>query len=176
MGGCEWNMKRTWRLSLFILILLACVGCDRATKTFARGALASSLPISLLNDLVRFEVTENRGALLGLGSKWPNEVRFGLLVVFAGVSLTLALVYVARVHRSEWMPLMGLSLLAGGGIGNLIDRIFNNGAVIDFVSLGIGSLRTGIFNLADVAIVAGILMLLLWSARETKRPEQATHP
>jgi signal peptidase II len=48
-------------------------------------------------------------------------------------------------------------------MGNLIDRIINDGAVTDFVRLGIGSFRTGIFNLADVAIVVGVVMLLLWS-------------
>jgi signal peptidase II len=67
------------------------------------------------------------------------------------------------------MPFIGLCLLTGGGLGNLIDRISNNGAVTDFLRLGIGPLRTGIFNLADVAIVSGVLMLLWWSVGEGKR-------
>ena len=155
-----------WRFSLVILILLSCVGCDRATKNVARGELASSPPLSLLNDSVRFEYVENSGAFLGLGSNLPGEGRFLLLVIFAGISLLLTLVYIATVHTSNLMALIGLSLLAGGGAGNLIDRILNNGTVTDFVRLGIGPFRTGVFNVADVAIMVGVAMLLLWSAGE----------
>ena len=162
--GERGSMKRMWRLSLAILILLSCAGCDRLTKNIARESLVSSPPISLLNDFVRFEYVENSGVLLGLGSNLPEESRFLLFVVFSGVGLLLILGYIARVDRLDLMLLIGLSLLAGGGAGNLIDRIFNNGAVTDFVRLGIGVLRTGIFNLADVAIVAGAAMILLWSA------------
>ena len=159
-------MKRMWRLSLAILILLSCAGFDRVTKNIARESLASSPPISLLNDFVRFEYVENSGVLLGLGSNLPRESRFLLFVVFSSVGLLLILGYIVRVDRLDLMLLIGLSLLAGGGAGNLIDRIFNDGAVTDFVRLGIGVLRTGIFNLADVAIVAGAVMILLWSAGE----------
>ena len=161
-------MKRMWRLSLAILILLSCAGCDQATKNIARESLASSPPISLLNDFVRFEYVENSGALLGLGSNLPGEGRFLLLVIFAGVSLLLTLGYIARADQLDFKLLIGLSLFTGGGVGNLIDRIFNDGAVTDFVRLGIGVLRTGIFNLADVAIVAGAVTILLWSAGERK--------
>jgi signal peptidase II len=157
-------MKRVWRLSLVLLIVLCCAGCDRATKHVARRTLASSPPISLLNDSVRFEYSENPGAFLGLGSNLPSAVRLLLFVIFSGAGVLLALVYIARVDRLDLTPTIALSLLAGGGVGNLVDRISNNGAVTDFVRLGIGPLRTGIFNLADVAIVVGVLLLFLWSA------------
>jgi signal peptidase II len=166
-------MTRVWRFSLAILILLTCVGCDRATKTIVREELASSPPISLLKDFVRLEYVENPGAILGLGSGLPREGRFLLLVILAGVSLLLTLGYIASTHSLDLMPFIGLSLLTGGGMGNLIDRISNDGAVTDFVRLGIGPIRTGIFNLADVAIVTGVLMLFLWSVGEGKRVRNA---
>ena len=173
-------MKRGWRISLVILIVLSCVGCDRATKHIARRELAFSPPISLLNDSIRLEYTENSGAVLGLGSNWPRESRVLMFVIFTGASLLFTLGYLARVPRLELMPLIGLSLMAGGGVGNLIDRIFNNGAVTDFVRLGIGPLRTGIFNLADVAVVAGISMLFLWGVGERNEPgthsDSSQHP
>jgi signal peptidase II len=50
--------------------------------------------------------------------------------------------------------------MTGGGLGNLIDRMMNDGRVVDFVSLGVGSLRTGIMNVADVAVFAGAMLLL----------------
>jgi signal peptidase II len=169
----EWDVKRMSRFGLVVLILLSCAGCDRATKNIARELLAPSPPISVLNDLVRFEYVENPGAFLGLGSNMPGQVRFALLVIFAGASLLFTLVYIAAAHTLDFVPLIGLSLVAGGGVGNLIDRIINDGAVTDFVRLGIGPFRTGIFNLADVAIVVGVAMLLLWSARETRRTRNA---
>jgi signal peptidase II len=166
-------MRRVCRLGLAILILLSCAGCDRATKNMARELLAPSPPISLLDDFVRFEYVENPGAFLGLGSGLPSEVRFLLSVIFASAGLLLTLGLITRVRSSGLGLLVGASLLASGGVGNLIDRIINNGAVIDFVRIGIGPLRTGIFNVADAAIVVGVVMILLWSAGEERRARNA---
>jgi signal peptidase II len=60
-----------------------------------------------------------------------------------------------------------LALVAGGGISNLIDRLLYNGRVTDFLNVGIGGVRTGIFNVADMAIMAGALLLLL-NMRDSK--------
>ncbi len=157
-------MRRMWRLGLVVLVLVSCVGCDQATKNIARGSLASS-SVSLLNDSIRFEYTENPGAFLGLGSKLPHEARFLLLVIFSSASLLFTLAFTVSARNLDVEQWVGLSLLAGGGVGNLIDRIFNDGAVVDFVRLGIGSFQTGVFNLADVAIVVGIILLLLGSTK-----------
>jgi signal peptidase II len=127
--------------------------------------LASSSPVSLLNDSVRFEYTENLGAFLGLGSSWPREVRFLLLVILTSASLLLALALTVSTRSLNVGQWIGLSLLAGGGLGNLIDRLCNDGAVIDFVRLGVGPFQTGVFNLGDVAIVVGAILLLLGSVK-----------
>jgi len=166
-------MRRVCRLGLVILTLVSCTGCDQATKSMAREWLAPSPPISVLNDSIRFEYVENQGALLGLGSNMPREVRFVLFVILASASLVLTLALIARVRSLGLRPLIGLSLVAGGGMGNLIDRIFNNGTVVDFVRFGIGCVRTGVFNLADVAIMVGIVMLLVSSARGMKETGNA---
>jgi signal peptidase II len=65
---------------------------------------------------------------------------------------------------------VALSLVAGGGISNLIDRFLYDGRVTDFLNVGIGSLRTGIFNLADMAILAGALLLILRRGAPTPTP------
>ncbi len=57
--------------------------------------------------------------------------------------------------------MLAVALLLAGGIGNLLDRVFHGGLVIDFLNMGIGPLRTGIFNVADMAIMAGFALLLL---------------
>jgi len=142
------------------LILIACTGCDQMTKNIAKESLASSAPISILNDSIRVEYTENPGAILGLGADLPSEIRLPFFIIFVGVVLTLTLVFAVKTYSLSLMQLVGLSLIAAGGIGNLLDRLFNHGAVIDFVRLGLGLFRTGIFNLADVAILIGVSTLL----------------
>jgi len=158
-------VKRIHRLGLVVLILIACTSCDRMTKTIAKESLASSSPISLLGDSIRIEYTENLGAILGLGANLPSRVRFLFFVVFASLILAITLAFAVNTHSFSLMPLIGLSLIAAGGIGNLLDRLFNNGAVIDFVSFGMGPLRTGIMNVADVATVIGVVTFLLFSAK-----------
>jgi signal peptidase II len=134
--------------------------------------LASSGPVSLLNDAVRFELIENLGAILGFGSNLPREVRFLLFVVFTGAIGLIALAFTVSARRPIWWQWVGLSLVAGGGVANLVDRILNDGAVTDFVRLKLGPLRTGVFNLADVAIVVGAALVLLASTRvEHDSPE-----
>lgn len=158
-------MTRIRRLGLVALILISWTSCDQMTKNIAKEALASSSPISLLNDSIRIEYTENAGAILGLGANLPSEARFLILVVFVSLVLAITLVVAVNTHSFSLIQLVGLSLVAAGGIGNLLDRLFNDGAVIDFIRLGIGPLRTGIFNLADVAIVIGVVTFLLFSSK-----------
>jgi signal peptidase II len=60
---------------------------------------------------------------------------------------------------------VALALLVGGGLSNWYDRLVNDGRVVDFMVLGIGRLRTGVFNVADIAIMLGIGLMLLGSRR-----------
>jgi len=158
-------MQRIHRLGVVVLILIACTSCDQMTKNIAKVSLAPSSPISLLNDSIRIEYIENPGAILGLGGDLPREARVLFAIVFVSIILAFTLVFAVNTHRFSLMQLVGISLVAAGGLGNLLDRLFNDGAVIDFVRLGIGPLQTGIFNFADVAIMGGAFTILL-SAKE----------
>jgi len=158
-------MSRALQFGLMVL-LLSCVGCDQATKILAKSHLASRLPLEFLNGAVRMQYAENTGAFLSLGADLPEAARFLLFVCLVGPILVTGLAFAFKADRTAPAQKMGLILAVGGGIGNLIDRIAH-GAVVDFVSLGIGPLRTGIFNLADVAITIGLLLFLAAGARET---------
>jgi signal peptidase II len=155
------GMTRALRLTLVAGVLLCSVGCDQVAKTIARASLAASPPISLLNDFVRLEFAQNRGAFLSLGEGLPGAARYLLFVVLVGGALALTLAFTLRLRGAAPMQLVALSLLTGGGLGNLIDRLIHDGAVVDFVSVGVGPLRTGIFNVADAAITLGVLLLLI---------------
>lgn len=167
-------MRRIYRLGLVVLVLITCAGCDQATKSIAKESLAFSPPISLLNDSIRVEYTENSGALLSLGSNLTGEARFLLFVMLVSVILVITLVFtISRAHDLSLMQLVGLSLTMGGGIGNLLDRLLNDGVAVDFIRLGIGPLRTGIFNVADVAIMAGAGVLILCGMKTNAKATNA---
>jgi signal peptidase II len=157
-------MKARTKAVLVSLILCSCVGCDQLTKTAAQAHLPSSHSISLLGDLFRFQYSMNTGAFMGLGAGLPSAVRFWSLIIFVGLALAGMLGFICASREiNHPLSILGASLLLGGGLSNLLDRLFNAGAVIDFVSMGVGNLRTGVFNLADVAIMAGAGTLLAWS-------------
>jgi signal peptidase II len=166
-------MRRTLQVSFLLAVLLPCVGCDQATKSVARKLLTTPEPTSLLNGFIRFEYVENPGAFLNLGAGLPGALRFLILVVFTGTVLALMLLLAIKGRDSNLTRLTGLALVAGGGIGNLIDRIINEGRVVDFVSLGLGPVRTGIFNMADVAVMAGVALMLYGLIRNRERSSGA---
>ncbi|HEX9941725.1 MAG TPA: signal peptidase II [Thermoanaerobaculia bacterium] len=168
-------MKGPLRSGLLALALISCVGCDQAAKALARGTLASSPPVALLGGAVHLQYAENPGAFLSLGASLPPAARFLLWVVFVAATLAALLVFTFRAAGLSWGQRAGLALILSGGLGNLIDRVVNDGQVIDFVVLRLGPLHTGIFNVADVAITAGILVFLL-SWREAITPPASPSP
>jgi len=156
-------MPRLKRTTLILLVLLSCVGCDQVTKQIARQSLATSNPISLLGDSLRLQYVENRGAFLSLGANIPEHWRFGLLTLLTGCFLVALVLYLLRSKGLDRATSITLALVTGGGIGNLIDRLVHQGRVVDFLNLGVGPVRTGIFNVADIAITFGTLWLgFLW--------------
>jgi signal peptidase II len=166
---------RNRSLLAFLLVVIACVGCDHASKQLATSLLAGAPAVSLVNDTVRFELAHNPGGLLSLGATLPEALRRLVFVVAVPVGMLAVCVLFLRKARPSRARLPGLALLVGGGLGNWIDRLANEGAVTDFVSLGLGPLRTGIFNLADLAVMGG-LALLWWTVREGGGDAPATVP
>jgi len=161
-------MKYYKRVLSIIIILFSCVGCDQVSKVAAHKYLAYSPPVSYLYGIFRLQYTENKGAFLSLGSAFPEEFRFWLLIVFTGVVLSGMVVFIVFKRALNPFFAISISLIVGGGVGNLIDRMTNDGAVIDFMNIGMGRLRTGIFNVADVAIMIGIGMLIFLGLDRTR--------
>jgi len=153
-------MKSIQRTAIILFILLMCVCCDQATKTFAKQNLPKSEVISFFSDTIRLQYAENSGAFLSLGANIPEKIRHWIFMFWVGVFLSEMLIYLLIQKHLTKNQIIALSLVNGGGIGNLIDRIFNQCRVVDFMNLGFGSLRTGIFNVADVAITSGVIWFL----------------
>ncbi len=129
------------------LVLLA----DQATKTWALNALADG-PIDLVWTL-RLRLAFNSGAAFSLGEGFPWVFVVLAVVVLAGLA------YVANRSVLSRVSAVGLGLVAGGAVGNVVDRLFrgHDGAVVDFIDLQ----WWPVFNLADAALCVGIGMLIL---------------
>ncbi|HEX7572217.1 MAG TPA: signal peptidase II [Bacteroidota bacterium] len=147
------------------LVLVLCIACDRAAK-HAAESLRGKPPREIAGGLMTLSYAENRGAMLSLGAGLPERTRF--LIFTAGVGLLLAGIAGVILFAPALSPplVTGLSLILAGGGSNLFDRLANDGRVVDFVTLGAGGIRTGIFNLADVAIMLGASLFLLTMIRQ----------
>jgi signal peptidase II len=152
------------RLLILLVAALLCVGCDQQTKSLARTLLEPASEIHLLGGIVQLTLVENHGAFLSLGAALPPTIRFYLFTAVVAVGLAGGLLWLARAKLRPWAFLSAVLILSGG-LGNFIDRVTNGGAVIDFVSVGIGPLRTGIFNVADLYITTGVCLLAFLQLR-----------
>jgi len=147
------------RFFLLSVAILSCIGCDQATKKAAVFALKGAEPLSFMGNVFRLEYAENTGAFLGLGSGLDDFYRFLLLTVFSGGILLALGVYVSLSKSLKPTEICGYSLILAGGASNMIDRVYQ-GSVVDFMNMGIGNLRTGIFNVADIAIMLGLFVVI----------------
>lgn len=149
------------RAILVLFVAGLCVGCDQVTKGIAREGLDDGRAISYMGDVLRLQLAENHGGMLSFGSSLSGEHRFLILTVFVAVALIGFFLFALLTKKMTTLQIISISFVLGGGLGNLIDRLLNDGAVIDFLVIGIGSVRTAVFNLADVAILLGAVVLLV---------------
>lgn len=156
----------TKRALMLTIITLISAGIDQGTKWYASNYLPKFEMTSYWADIMRIGYVENTGAFLGLGSGMSDSAKFWIFVCAVGVVLLSLLVYILKNQSQTTFAMGALSLIFSGGISNFYDRALNNGAVIDFLNIGFGSLRTGIFNVADMAIMLGVFLLLF--AKEKK--------
>lgn len=153
---------------LVLLTVILCVGCDQVAKELARSHLPKTKALSFAGDMVRLDYTENRGAVLSFEYCLPEPWRGPVLTVGVATFLGLLMGYLLCASALRPLPITALSLICGGALSNLLDRVAFGGLVIDFLSLGWGGFRTAIFNVADAAIVSGTLLLglsIIWNFR-----------
>lgn len=159
------------KIVLVVALVAAILAVDLLTKAIAERTLADRETIHLLGDTVRVGYVLNAGVFLSLGHELSPRLRFWLFVVGVGGVLAMLLGLTLRDPHFRTPEVIAVAAIVGGGLGNLWDRI-QLGVVRDFMNVGVGSLRTGIFNVADMAITfGGIALLLLPLLRRRDRRE-----
>lgn len=162
-------MQKINRILILLFVLISCVGCDQATKLMARQTLATAPMQEYAGGLFRFVYAENPGAFLSLGASLSATARFWIFIVMAALLLVAVGVFALRFsQQTPSTVVVALALVLGGGLGNLIDRILYDGHVTDFMQVGFPRLRTGVFNVADMAIMAGVTIMLLSTLRSNQ--------
>jgi signal peptidase II len=166
------NYSAKWsRLLLALTVLVSCLGCDQATKYIAARALRGLPPQIYVSGVVRIEYAMNPGGFLSLGSVLPPKLRFWTFIALNALFLSAAALFLVGRWSMPRARFLAIALMLAGGLGNLIDRALQGGLVTDFVSLGIGPVRTGIFNVADVALMAGaVAMVFMFRDAEASTP------
>lgn len=149
------------RLTILLPLMGIAILIDQLSKVWAVSYLKSGPRFSYLFDSIRILYAENYGAFLGLGNSLSPNLRFWIFTALVGIFLTALLIYVLIGKEIDRLSLISLTFVLAGGFSNFIDRAMNNGGVVDFLNMGIGSFRTGIFNIADVYIMIGAGLMIL---------------
>jgi len=159
---------------LFWVVLLAVVILDASTKLIAETFLLRTAAIPVAGDWFQLRLVYNQGAAFGLHvgpySRW-------IFFVVAVIAVLVLLRMSRQGAGGDWFRQIALGLVAGGAAGNLIDRIRSARGVVDFLDVGIGTLRWPTFNVADIAVSLGAIALAVSLWREDARraqPESAS--
>ncbi len=148
-----------------ILLVILNIGCDQISKNLVRKNVEFRETIELVGQNFILTKVENKGAMLGFGADLPTMLKIILLQVLPVVVLLVLFFRVLRKSNMNKWLVFAFACVIGGGIGNLIDRIAY-GQVTDFFHIDLGGyIKTGIFNMADVSVTMGVLLILFLSLR-----------
>ena len=151
--------KRKRNLLITTIVFLS-IALDQISKIWVRNNFESYIENSIIGDVFTLLKVENTGAFLGMGSELPESLRILLLIVLPIIVLIFITIYTYIDKELDKISIIGFSLIIGGGIGNIFDRIVY-GSVTDFFYLDFGSIfKTGIFNIADMFVTTGMILIL----------------
>lgn len=147
--------------NLFIAVLIIFnIAIDQITKVIARSTLTFQKAENVIGDYFQLIWVENKGAFLGMGSDMNPALRLVFLLILPTIVLGYVTYYIVKTKALDRLSLVAFCCIIGGGIGNVFDRVVF-GQVTDFFFIDLGSVfRTGIFNVADMSVTTGMLLLI----------------
>lgn len=161
------KMTRKIRVLLILSLVLLNISCDQISKSIVRKAIETDERITVFKDSFVLTKVENTGAAYSLGADLTPVLKILILQILPILVLLILLRQVLIKSNYSRETIVGFAFIIGGGIGNLFDRIMY-GSVTDFLILDLGIIKTEIFNLADVSIMIGAI-LVLFSAVFSKK-------
>jgi signal peptidase II len=149
------NARIFWGAAILVVLL------DILTKVAVQQTLAVLEPKRVIGDVVRFTLVYNRGAAFSMSLGPHSRYIFG---VFAAIALVILWRLYGQSRPGDRLRVLALGLAWGGAAGNLIDRIREPRGVVDFIDIGVDTVRFWTFNVADSAVTVGALLLawVLW--------------
>ena len=153
------KIKQILRTLVILAVLSSNIGCDQISKNIVRQKIAYNEQVSLVNDYLTLTKVENEGAFLSVGHSLPQPLKILLLTILPLVILGLALIYLLMKKSLSNLTSFGICFVVGGGLGNIYDRLIY-GSVTDFLHINFVIFQTGIFNMADVSIIAGTFAIV----------------
>ena len=160
-------MKLSRTLSIALLIV-ANIAIDQISKFIVRAEIAQNEIIELWGDILIMTKVENSGAFLGMGSDLSPVLKWILLLILPVIVLGGVVYYILTNKSLDRLSLIAFCCIVGGGIANVFDR-FVYGSVTDFFHIDLGGIfRTGIFNLADMSVSFGMILLVIASFQQKK--------
>ena len=155
-------IEKKRNISISIIIALS-IFLDQISKILIRNNVEQYSDIKLIGEYFILTNVENSGAFLGMGSGFSPIMKSVFLIILPIIVLISIIIYVYRDKEIDKVSLIGFSIIIGGGIGNIFDRIMY-GSVTDFLFIDLGGIfKTGIFNIADLAVTTGMILILLMS-------------
>ena len=154
-----------------IILILFNIGIDQYSKKIVREEIIPGSQTEILGKLVQLMNVENSGAFLGMGSESNPTVKLIFLLILPIIVILSVLYYLFTNKSIDKLTSVGLSCIVGGGLANLYDR-FLYGSVTDFLFMDFGIAKTGIFNLADLSVTTGMILILLSTFKEKVKPEE----
>ncbi len=145
---------------LMAVITVAVFAADQVTKHMVESRIPERAVIPVVEGFFNLTNTKNSGAVFGLFSDSPVWWKTPVLIVISAALLIAVVILVIRTHNLRWETSVGLSLVLGGALSNLYDRM-RSGLVEDFLDFYIRSYHWATFNLADSAIVVGTAFIVV---------------
>ena len=161
--------------NLFItLLIIFNIAIDQISKVVVRNTLVFREEIDVIGDYFQLIWVENKGAFLGMGSDMNPTLRLVFLLVLPTIVLGYVIYYIVKTKELDRLSLIAFCCIAGGGIANVFDRIAF-GQVTDFFFINLGGVfKTGIFNIADISVTTGMVMLLFGGILNRKKVKDIT--
>jgi signal peptidase II len=154
------DKKRIFRIGMLLAMILLMLGADQASKYMVRQRVAPDQQITVIKNVVLLTRVENTGAFLSMGDNIPRPVYKVIMILVPLAVLIFLIGYLIKTTAISGLSFAGMCLIAGGGLGNIIDRILY-GSVTDFLFFNFGLFHTGIVNVADIILTAGFFVLII---------------